>query len=156
MNYEFKIDTKGKSQPLEISNDLASPSHGILYPQIIQAKTGTSGTDSRFTLTILSGTAVSSELEITEVPTKVILNQNYPNPFNPSTTIGFGLPQTSKVTLEVFDILGRKVATLFNNENKSAGRHTITFDARNLASGMYIYRLQTGNTIITKKLTLIK
>lgn len=156
LNYEFKIDTKGKSQPLEISNDLASPSHGILYPQIIQAKTGTSGTDSRFTLTILSGTAVSSELEITEVPTKVILNQNYPNPFNPSTTIGFGLPQTSKVTLEVFDILGRKVATLFNNENKSAGRHTITFDARNLASGMYIYRLQTGNTIITKKLTLIK
>ncbi|MEP4922934.1 MAG: T9SS type A sorting domain-containing protein, partial [Balneola sp.] len=118
-----------------------------------KAKNPESG--SRFMIRITTGTSVSDEPEI-ELPTSVELQQNYPNPFNPSTSIGFGLPQSAKVTLEVFDVLGRKVATLLNAQNKTAGRHTINFDALNLASGMYIYRLQAGSSIITKKLTLIK
>ncbi|MFY0685451.1 MAG: T9SS type A sorting domain-containing protein, partial [Balneola sp.] len=80
----------------------------------------------------------------------------YPNPFNPSTSIAFGLPASGNVTLEVFDLLGRKVATLLHNENRTAGRHTINFDASSLSSGMYIYRLKAGNSVVTKKLTLIK
>lgn len=109
---------------------------------------------SRFIIS-LDGTALSNDLEL-EIPTSVELQQNYPNPFNPSTSINFGVPASGKVTLEVFDVLGRKVATLINGENRVAGRHTVTFDARNLASGMYIYRLAAGNSILTKKLTLIK
>lgn len=106
-------------------------------------------------ITINSGTSVSNE-PLVDLPSKVELQQNYPNPINPSTSIAFGIPETGKVTLEVFDLLGRKVATLLNGERKPAGRYTINFDARNLSSGMYIYRLQARNSIITKKLTLIK
>lgn len=103
----------------------------------------------------VDGLALSNENNL-EIPNTVELQQNYPNPFNPSTSINFGVPTSGKVTLEVFDVLGRKVATLINGENKVAGRHTINFDAKNLASGMYIYRLQAGNSVLTKKLTLIK
>ncbi|WP_340106251.1 cohesin domain-containing protein [Rhodohalobacter sp. 8-1] len=89
------------------------------------------------------------------IPGQFVLEQNYPNPFNPTTTIQFGLPEAGDVSLEVFDMTGRRVATLVN-ENKSAGWHNVTFDASNLASGMYIYRIQSGNFISTRKLTLIK
>ena len=134
------------------TKDLASPQHRIFSPNIVKAKSA----QSRFTLRVdPTGLSVSNE-SAAELPTTVELRQNYPNPFNPSTTIAFGLPQSGKVTLEVFDLLGRKVATLLNGQNKTAGRHTINFDASSLSSGMYIYRLQAGNSVMTKKLTLIK
>ncbi|MEX2362082.1 MAG: T9SS type A sorting domain-containing protein, partial [Balneolaceae bacterium] len=82
--------------------------------------------------------------------------QNYPNPFNPSTAISYELPEASDVTLQVYDMTGRQIATLINREAKSAGRHTVQFDAGRLSSGVYIYRMKAGNTVITKKLTLIK
>ncbi|MEP0009761.1 MAG: LamG-like jellyroll fold domain-containing protein, partial [Balneola sp.] len=110
---------------------------------------------SRFILTVSPSQAVSNE-PVIDLPTEVELGQNYPNPFNPSTTIAYGVPNTGKVTLEVFDILGRKVATLLNGENKTAGRYTLNFNASNLASGMYIYRLRAGNVVMIKKFTLIK
>ncbi|MBR9916972.1 T9SS type A sorting domain-containing protein [bacterium] len=111
--------------------------------------------ESRFILQISAGEAVSYEEEA-QLPVTVELSQNYPNPFNPTTTIGYGVPENGEVTLEVFDIIGRKVATLIRGEHKTAGRYTINFDASNLASGMYIYRLKAGSSVITKKLTLIK
>jgi hypothetical protein len=83
------------------------------------------------------------------------LEQNFPNPFNPSTIILFAIPQTEHVTLKVYDLLGREVATLVN-EARTAGNHEAFFDASNLASGVYIYRLTAGNFIATKKFTLIK
>jgi len=89
------------------------------------------------------------------IPNQFVLEQNYPNPFNPTTTIQFGLPETGNVSLEVFDMTGRRVATLVN-ESKTAGWHTVTFDASNLASGMYIYRIQSGEFITTRKLILVK
>ena len=110
---------------------------------------------ARFTLQIIAGTTVSNESSA-NIPQKVELQQNYPNPFNPSTTIAFGMPETGKVTLEVFDVMGRKVATLLNSETKTAGRHSVQFNADRLASGMYIYRLRAGGNVLTKKLTLIK
>lgn len=106
-----------------------------------------------FILTVNMGTDIENQ---TDFPTAVELQQNYPNPFNPSTTIAYGLPKSGKVTLEIFDILGRKVAALLNNEYKPAGRHTIQFNASHLASGLYIYRLRTGKDVIVRKLTLIK
>lgn len=88
-------------------------------------------------------------------PREFLLNQNYPNPFNPSTEIRFSLPQAEMVTLEVFDMIGRKVATLVNTE-MSAGIHQATFDASNLSSGIYLYRLQAGSFVRTEKMMLIK
>ncbi|TNE72860.1 T9SS type A sorting domain-containing protein [bacterium] len=90
-----------------------------------------------------------------QLPTEVELNQSFPNPFNPSTTIRFGVPQQTHVRLEVYDILGRRISILMN-ETKSAGRYNVTFNAQNLASGVYFYRLSAGSKVITKQMTLIK
>lgn len=89
------------------------------------------------------------------IPAEFTLKQNYPNPFNPTTTIRFGLQKKGDVQLEVFDILGRKVQTLID-EKRSAGWHNITFDAQNLASGTYFYRLIIGQKVQTHKMVLIK
>ncbi|MEW6702126.1 MAG: T9SS type A sorting domain-containing protein, partial [Bacteroidota bacterium] len=89
------------------------------------------------------------------VPTAFSLSQNYPNPFNPSTTIKFGLPKESNVSLKIYNILGEEVATLAN-EVMQAGFHTVNFDASRLASGMYIYRIQAGNFTEVKKMLLMK
>ncbi|MFA7288470.1 MAG: T9SS type A sorting domain-containing protein [Melioribacteraceae bacterium] len=83
------------------------------------------------------------------------LNQNYPNPFNPSTEIMFTLPISGHVSLKVYDILGREVRTLVNQE-LTGGSHKVIFDARNLSSGIYFYRLQNGNYSQTKKMILVK
>jgi CubicO group peptidase (beta-lactamase class C family) len=83
------------------------------------------------------------------------LSQNYPNPFNPLTTINFSIPKYSKVTLKVYDVLGKEVSTLLNEE-LNPGIYNKNWDASNLSSGIYFYRLQSGDYIETKKLCLIK
>ncbi len=89
------------------------------------------------------------------IPDKVQLNDNYPNPFNPETVIRYGVPEQTEVQLNVYDVLGRKVQTLIN-EQKSPGRYEVNFDGSELASGMYIYRLKVGANVLTKKMMLIK
>jgi hypothetical protein len=89
-------------------------------------------------------------------PKEFNLKQNYPNPFNPTTTIGYDLPSSSQVTLKVYDLLGREVATLVNARQQSAGQHQVSFDASRLSSGMYIYRLESNSFTATKKMMLIK
>ncbi len=104
------------------------------------------------------GMATSNEPEnelSSNIPKQVELEQNYPNPFNPSTNISFGLPQRSEVTLKVYDMLGREVATIYSGV-KASGFHTIQFDASTLSSGVYIYRLVTNSGTISKKMTLLK
>jgi sugar lactone lactonase YvrE len=88
-------------------------------------------------------------------PAAFTLSQNYPNPFNPSTTITYALPQAGQVTLKVYDVLGHEVATLVN-ENKTAGNYTATFQADKFSSGMYFYKLQSGNFVQTRKMLLVK
>jgi hypothetical protein len=88
-------------------------------------------------------------------PAKFELAQNYPNPFNPSTTIRYQLPVNSRITLKVFDMLGKEVTTLVNEE-KLAGSYEITLNADKLSSGVYYYQLKTDNFVQTKKLALIK
>ncbi|MBK7106326.1 MAG: VCBS repeat-containing protein [Ignavibacteriae bacterium] len=90
------------------------------------------------------------------IPSKFFVDQNYPNPFNPTTTISFGLPEQSVVDLKVYDILGREVATIINNKLLKAGSFNYNFDASNLASGTYIYRLTSNNNVVTKKMLLLK
>ncbi|MEQ9308498.1 MAG: T9SS type A sorting domain-containing protein [Balneolaceae bacterium] len=97
---------------------------------------------------------VSNE-EHKEIPNSITLHQNYPNPFNPTTTISFELDKSVEVTLTVFDALGRTVAVLVN-EQKSTGLHQVGFDASNLSSGIYFYRLEAGAFMEIKRLTIIK
>jgi hypothetical protein len=88
-------------------------------------------------------------------PASFSLEQNYPNPFNPTTTIAYSLAKASEVTLSVYDLLGRRVAALFNG-NQSAGKHSVLFDGSGLASGFYLYQLQAGVFLQTRKLLLLK
>lgn len=89
------------------------------------------------------------------VPAKLALYQNYPNPFNPSTHIQYDLPHDARVVLRVFNVIGQEVAVL-SNENQTAGSHSIEFNASQLPSGIYFYRLQADNTVLTKKMILMK
>lgn len=91
------------------------------------------------------------------IPTSYSLSQNYPNPFNPSTTIHYNLSKSAFVTLKVFDVLGREVETLVNEE-KSVGEHTVKFNGSHLSSGMYFYQITIGHGqfVQTKKMILMK
>lgn len=95
------------------------------------------------------------EVDVAASPTQFELAQNYPNPFNPSTTIKFSIPHSSSVTLKVFNALGQEVSTLID-QNMEAGSHVINFDATQLNSGIYYYRLQAGMFNEVRKMTLIK
>ena len=89
------------------------------------------------------------------LPRSFQLEQNYPNPFNPSTTIGYQLSEVSNVKLNVYDILGRHVATLINSK-QNPGNYRVVFDASKMASGVYFYRLEVKNYIATRKMAVIK
>jgi hypothetical protein len=95
------------------------------------------------------------------IPLVFALEQNYPNPFNPTTQIQFSLPEQADVLLEVYDVLGRRVVTLINNDTYNAGWHSVTWDATNqsgrtISSGLYIYRLQAGSRVDVKRMIFLK
>jgi hypothetical protein len=92
---------------------------------------------------------------IIEIPNNLELAQNYPNPFNPTTDIKFSLPETGNISLVVYNVIGEQVAELLN-QKMDAGYHTVKFDGSNLTSGLYIYRLQTEKSTLTKKMILMK
>lgn len=100
-------------------------------------------------------TAVSAEEENSDLPDRITLSQNYPNPFNPVTQVTFEIPSAGKTSLEVFDIAGRKVSTLVSSR-LNAGRHTYSFNASGLASGVYLYRLEAAGSVLSRKMVLIK
>jgi hypothetical protein len=98
---------------------------------------------------------IDTSTEDREAPFATALAQNFPNPFNPSTVVGFQVGTQDLASLRVYDIMGREVAVLVN-EVMPAGEHFVTFDATNLASGVYVYRLQVGSEVFTKRMTLVK
>jgi parallel beta-helix repeat protein len=98
---------------------------------------------------------VGIEEQLSPIPRSFALFQNYPNPFNPATTIKYDLPIASDVTIEIYDILGRKAKTLIQ-EKQQAGYHSIVWNAYGFSSGMYFYRIQAGDYIETKKMLLLK
>lgn len=99
-------------------------------------------------------TGIESD-DYNNLPTEFALGQNYPNPFNPTTKISWQLPVGSHQTLKVYDILGNEVVTLVN-EYREAGRYEVEFNASGMASGIFMYKLQAGSFIETKKMTIIK
>jgi len=138
----------------EAGNNTAPPSGTkIIFNQYQSIKAGDIKSITLKTL------GVSTE-QLSVIPHDYSLSQNYPNPFNPSTNIEFALPRQSHVSLKVYDVIGREVATLFSEE-KSAGRFTVRWNGKNnnnqlISSGIYFYRLEAGNFVQTKKMILIK
>jgi len=106
-------------------------------------------------MVVLGGGPTVGVGENATTPSAFVLSQNYPNPFNPTTQIAYAVPTASAVRLEVFDVLGRKVATLVD-ETKQAGEYTVSFDASRLGSGVYMYRMTTPKTSLTKKMVVMK
>jgi photosystem II stability/assembly factor-like uncharacterized protein len=90
-----------------------------------------------------------------DIPSEFSLEQNYPNPFNPSSTITYAVSSTEVVSLKVYDLLGREVATLVDGP-QARGRHTVTFDASRLSAGMYVYQIRAGRYSAAKKMQLVK
>jgi hypothetical protein len=88
-------------------------------------------------------------------PNGYTLGQNYPNPFNPATSMSFSLPERTKVTMRVLNLLGEEVARVIDGETYGAGTYKVDFIAKDLPSGTYVYRLEAGNIILTKKMVLM-
>ncbi len=133
-----------------------APSEGVgevrLYIAGLQG--GHSGNNSTIVLTSheqTTGIGIENSIQ----PDKYFLSQNYPNPFNAQTTIQYSLSELSGVTVEIYDLLGRKIKTIIEGD-KSAGVHTMAFDASDLSSGVYFYRIQAGDMVETKRMVLIK
>ncbi|MEO9886064.1 MAG: T9SS type A sorting domain-containing protein [Balneola sp.] len=155
LKYELQLVSEDRSFKIDLHSDsikIGSLPSGdyTLTVQAIDPLNSTSALSETGTLTIISTSAESEDL-----PLRTELQQNYPNPFNPTTTIQFELVKATSTKLTVYDVLGRKVRELVN-EIRPAGTNTIQFDAANLASGIYLYRLEANGVVQTKRLTLIK
>ncbi len=150
---------------LIISASLLYGQSSIVYDAGTIIEIGTSADVCAGTITInggysgngrfCNGTVEVGSEEDTKVPKEFSLSQNYPNPFNPVTIISYQLPESGFVTLKIYDILGNEVEILINEE-KPAGSYDITFDASNLPSGIYYYKLTSGSFVETKKMVLLK
>jgi hypothetical protein len=125
-----------------------------LIPRRVPSGSQTLTFEFGFSKMELSSESAVSDEENT-IPTTADLLQNYPNPFNPTTTISYQLPEQSHVTLKVFDLLGREVATIVDGIEEP-GYTSVQFDGRNLASGMYFYQLRAGAFIDTKRFLLLR
>ena len=120
------------------------------------SKGGSSSKYFELQLVELTGTtSIATAVEDEQVPTEFALQQNYPNPFNPTTSIQFDIPKEGNYSLKVYNLLGQEVATLVNGQ-MNIGTHNVNFDASNLTSGMYIYRLTGNNVNLTRKMLLMK
>lgn len=142
----YVFDLKGSEDVVK-----AKTTFSVLSPiSVVHEK---SNDNSGLSITITPSETVSNEID--SKPIGFTLDQNYPNPFNPSTNIQYTLNTPGKVSLVVYNLMGQKVATLVN-EIKTQGTHQVTWDASNIASGIYIYRLNAGGKMLTKQMTLIK
>ena len=99
--------------------------------------------------------SITSVKETPKLPNQFSLSQNYPNPFNPTTQITFTLPKASNVTLTIYNVLGQQIATLVNGKNEP-GAHSVSWNALNVPSGVYFYRIVAGDFVQTKKMVVMK
>ncbi len=144
LKWKFAVPTVADERPRALA---FSPDGKIAY----LGSFGVAGAD--FIQKVVQGPV--SVKEIAELPVGYDLSQNYPNPFNPTTNIKFSIPEEGFVSLKVYNTLGQEVATLLN-EFKSAGTYQVDFNASKLSSGMYMYTLNAGKFVISKKMLLMK
>ncbi|MEX0844094.1 MAG: T9SS type A sorting domain-containing protein [Balneolaceae bacterium] len=155
------MDVEVGGEPVGSVDILADEEGGDFLTAEFEASAGVhtitiSGSNARVDYVQLIEKRLSTSIERPNgLPEGYELSQNYPNPFNPTTKINYTIPQATNVELTVFNILGQKVATLVDTR-QFAGSHTVNFDARNLASGIYFYRLKAGEVVHQRKMTLIK
>ncbi len=149
MPVQLKITTEQGDTLVTVFNDAVNQSFEIevnSYPLSVELDPNN---------LILKDILGTTEVEDETLPADFTLSQNYPNPFNPTTKINYALPKDEFVTLKVFNILGEEVAKLVEGR-VTAGSHSVEFDASNLSSGTYIYRLTAGKFVSTKKMILLK
>jgi hypothetical protein len=133
-------------------NDL-TVQNGVTYYYRVRASIG--AVNSLYSNEVnITGLATDVQ-DLAAIPVDYRLFQNYPNPFNPSTAIRYAIPSDGKVRLVVYNLIGQEVRTLID-QNQSAGYHEVLFDAGNLSSGIYIYKIQSSNFVSTKKMILMK
>lgn len=143
--YTLSTFTKGNYEVFASIPGFASQSKNV--------DLGTTRGDINFNLDVYRGESITSP--VSSIVDKFTLNQNYPNPFNPTTNISFTIPATGLVKLTVYNSLGKEVSRLVN-DLMEPGTYDIQFNAQNLSSGIYYYTLQVGNSVVTKKMNLIK
>jgi hypothetical protein len=130
-----------KENPLEVTSVLDGLTGTVLKEKRVEFRT-----DAVLVIETEEGGKISTEY---------VLEQNYPNPFNPTTVIRYGIPKDGRVTLGVYNLLGQKVMSLVDEVQK-AGHYEVVFDALSLSSGVYFYRMNAMESIITKKLVLLR
>ncbi|MBK8551655.1 MAG: T9SS type A sorting domain-containing protein [Ignavibacteria bacterium] len=138
--------------PLNVFNNIDP--NGLYVLRICDNAAGDTGSLRAWSIKIEYGPTIGISGN-TNLVNDYKLSQNYPNPFNPSTKIDFSIPKSGLVTIKVYDIIGKEVATLVN-EIRNAGNHEVTFNGSNLSSGVYFYRIESANFIDTKKMFLLK
>lgn len=148
----FKVvhDSTAKLNPIQALTFDSAGNLFVLGKSFFQVG-ATYGWVKRYPLSLLTGVSGNQN----NIPEGYVLYQNYPNPFNPKTKISFSIPKSGFVRLTVYDILGREIETLVA-EKMTAGMHEVGFDGKNLASGVYFYRLDTDNFTETRKMMLVK
>lgn len=144
----FNLDDSGEVDTVGVSSVTVDSVGGRIFGYVSHFST--------YVLMPTNDVTTSTEEELQGIPEGFNLAQNYPNPFNPTSTIRFSVPLQTQVTLEVFNVLGQKVSTLISNKKLTAGWHSVQFDASNLSSGVYIYRMTADNFTLTKQMMLIK
>ena len=147
------ILSSGSSTEIEVTVNPDGLSEDVYHGNIIIYSNDPDENPYILPVKLINNKIVSIENE--DIVTEYSLHQNYPNPFNPSTKIKYSIPENQKVVLKIFDLLGREISTLINEE-KPAGNYEVEFIADNLSSGIYFYRLQAGEFVKTKKLMLLK
>jgi hypothetical protein len=163
-----RIDVLGISGTPVFSDSTAGDYHRLLIPGtytlVVNAQGYSADTIRSVPVTDAPATRVDIALHQAatsvgaqrhDFPDQLSLLQNYPNPFNPRTNIGFRIQESGLVSLTVFDVLGREVVSLIHEE-MNPGNHAIEFDASKLASGVYVYRLQSAGSVAVRKLVLMK
>jgi len=158
-NVNYNKNNVAKYASIDYSVDCSGITSGEYYLRLVTSVNG----DANYTLAnIFNENTTLAKKQFnkvnftgSEIPTTYDLAQNFPNPFNPSTTIIYQIPQDGIVTLKIYDILGAEVATLVNEE-KFAGKYEVNFNASNFASGVYIYKIQAGDFVSSKKMILLK
>lgn len=155
-NTSSSITFNETDEPRDIRVDYIPPAndfHFLLEWATLGLENETVHTDYLIPDQIIS-TSTDDEI-VADIPDQLSLSQNYPNPFNPTTQINFNLPNNGQVALRVYNILGQNVATLVN-QRLNAGSHTVSFDASNLSSGLYLYRLEFNGQALNGKMLLLK
>ena len=157
-DFEFPTGSELTTIPFQLAvNDNDGDGRDAQYAWSSKSTSQWWNTPSEWEVVAMVGSeATYTSNEPTPMPTSFELKQNYPNPFNPTTTIQFSLATAQNVTLEVYNMLGQKVATLVQNQPMTAGVHTQSFDASSFASGMYIYKLYTPEFSQSRRMMLIK